>query len=242
MSELKGYSYIRVSTKKALRTKLASELKEKVDMVKLEEQLDHIKKKGGIMYGIKKDGDIKGLVAIEVKKYNVSDFDLEEGLVKLTFIDKMIIKLIDVCEKVDRKCARDKEKYLRKLDTVNAYEMMDIYLTSELENRDKLIMFDIIDDLKRQIGYGDTNARAVIWGEDVIADNNIGVTLDSAQAIGLVFWMLVGAMFGIVIAILGGNVIFTANGLCIGLLFGIAYVKRYFKAGKKVVKEENLCH
>lgn len=235
MSELKGYSYLRLNKKDLFNGKLICELRESIDISKLEKQMKDVSKNGGITYAIKKEGEVRGIVVIACRKFDVSDFDCENNNQSNSVIEKLIDKVNVLNNKFEIR--KYKDQYQSKVQYVNCFKLEAAYLSEELLKYDKLVKFDIIDDLKRQLGYSNYNVRGIIWEDDVVIDKYAGKTVQSSQALICALIMLFCGFIGLICAVTTKHYLLISYGVCMGLMFGIGLAKQYFKTGKLVKGE-----
>ena len=112
-------------------------------------------------------------------------------------------------------------------------------MSEELKAKDKIIMYDIIDELKEVAAMNDLCVKVIIWGDTIVADKTIGKiggNESSAISIGMCLGMCFGAAFGTIL----GNL---SLGIGIGISIGCAIGAGFYGSAKfkkmDIVNKEN---
>ena len=234
MAELKGYSYSDISLRKLNKDKfvLSSELEKKVSREVLKKEMAEVLTNNGKVYFINRKKEVCGAVIIRFEKHLATEFELEEEKdSKPADMGSEIIEgAIKLEDKLQRKFRNEKSmaKYEEQKLTANAYVLAKNYLTDELQEKEKLIMFDVMDMLKEAAAMNDLCVKVLIWGDNIVADKTLGKTGgsdSSAIAIGMCLGMSIGVMFGLAFDNVG-------VGLCFGLAIGAAIGAGYYSSAK----------
>lgn len=105
---------------------------------------------------------------------------------------------------------------------VAAYLLDGLYLDPDLQTKDKILMVDVVDELKDEAAYTDPDLkiRAIVWGEEVADDGTIGKVGPGVVARYQSLGMSMGVCFGCLLGMLLFNNL--AIGVAVGLCFGTA--------------------
>jgi len=233
MSDLRGFNYSNVSLRKIQKDKyiLSKELELQISRTELKKKMVAVLDNNGKVYFICKKKEVCGVVVVRYEKHFASEFEFEGKSSETKDMGTVMIEgAIHVEDVLQDKLGteKSKKKYAEQKQTANAYVLEGLYLTEELKAKDKIIMFDIIDELKEVAAMNDLCVKVIIWGDTIVADKTIGKiggNESSAISIGVCLGMCFGAMFGTI----SGNL---SLGICIGISIGCAIGAGFYGSAK----------
>lgn len=195
MVELKGVNYKDVSIKFIIKAELnlSNEIEEKISKDALVEKCKNSLQEKGKVYFVTKKRLICGVVFLKRKIYEAGDFSSKEA--DNTFDPKQ---------------------------ETPTMELDELFLTQELQTKEKLIMSDIIDLLKDYIIFHDNKIKAIIWNENVLVNKSLGKDRKKYDIVCIIIGAFIGCIFGI--ALLEDILL----GLGLGALFGMFYSSLFF--------------
>lgn len=234
MSDLRGFNYSNVTLRKVKKNEfvLSQELEQQVSRDELKRKICSVLNNNGKVYFISKKKVVCGVAIIRYEKHLASELELEEGAkneakdMGTTMIEGAIYLENTLQEKFGTK--KSKKKYTERKQTANAYILDVLYLTEELKSRDKIIMYDLIDELKEAAAMNDLCVKVIIWGDTIVADKTVGKiggSESSAISIGICLGICLGASLGTIF----GNI---SLGICIGISVGCAIGAGFYGTAK----------